>query len=217
VNSLEQRLEYSFKNKGLLKQALTHASCSGPNNERFEFLGDRIVGFCISEWLVKEYPDAPEGELSKRLAAMVCGETLAQAADNLNVGEDLQLGTAEAYSRTPLKRSMLADAFEALMAAIYLDSDMQTVRSVIIRLLEPFKDSLPLTDPKSALQEWLQARSEKLPTYKVIEEDGPSHAPHFTVEVQTENHGTAQGEGRNKRSAEQAAATQLMEKLENDS
>ena len=217
MSSLEHRLNYTFKQPELLKQALTHASCAGANNERFEFLGDRIVGFCVAEWLHETYPQASEGELSKRLSAMVCGETLAQVAQELNLGEELAVSFGEAAQGGGVtKPSLLADALEALIAAIYLDSDMRTTRPIVIRLLEPYQNAVPLVDAKSALQEWLQARSEPLPTYTVIEEIGPAHSKTFMVEVATQNHGSATGTGSNKRSAEQAAAGQIMEKLKND-
>lgn len=206
---------YTFKNSELLKLALTHASNVGEDNERLEFLGDRILNFITAEWLCEIHPQDSEGALSKRLAGLVCKPTLAKVAADLGIAPHIQLGAGEVADGGQLKQGVLADAVEALIAAIYLDSgeNMLTVRPLVRAWLEPYQNEHPPIDAKSALQEFLQGQSEPLPVYMVISEEGDAHAKTFIIRVATNAHGQAEGRGSSKKAAEQAAADALLKIL----
>lgn len=185
LNNLCQRLIHQFKNFDLLRTALTHRSFGIDNNERLEFLGDSILNFCIAESLFNKFESAPEGDLSRVRAAMVKGETLATIARELELGEYLRLGEGEMRSGGASRDSILADAVEAIIGAIYLDAGMEAARREILALYAGRLEKVCLTrtgkDPKTRLQEYLQAQGKALPQYKVINISGEAHAQQFTV------------------------------------
>lgn len=216
---LGERLSYSFKNTDLLLQALTHRSFEGAlNNERLEFLGDSVLSFVITEALFHRYPGANEGELTRLRASLVKGETLAEMAKELGLGELLRLGVGELQTGGFRRSSTLEDAFEAVIGAIFLDSDFNTIRHLLLKWFdERLKSATPETairDSKSRLQEWLQAKGNPLPTYEVLQEEGPDHNKIFHVKCSIEALGlSAEAEGISKKNAEQKAAEKLLTSL----
>ena len=212
-----QALAYQFRNENVLAEALTHRSATVRNNERLEFLGDSILNCVIAGELFNEYPQASEGELSRLRASLVNQDTLAGLARILHLGEYLNLGGGELKSGGFRRASILADALEAVFGAVYLDSDFATCRQVILRLYSNALANLPdvnkLKDPKTRLQEFLQARQQALPTYNVLEITGEAHDQRFKIEcVLTEICTVAVGTSRRK--AEQEAARKALELLE---
>ncbi|WP_334148861.1 ribonuclease III [Hyphomicrobium sp.] len=217
--ALEKRLGYRFKNEALLARALTHASLRGSkkvleDNERLEFLGDRVLGLAIVERLEETCPAATEGELARHLNRLVRGETCAAVGRSLGLGEFLMLSESEAGSGGRLKATILADAVEAVLGAIFLDAGYNKARDVVHRLWEAEEASFghAAADPKSALQEWAQAQGLALPSYVEVERTGPDHAPSFTTEVRIKGKAPARGQGTSKRAAEQAAASAMLER-----
>lgn len=217
--TLEQNIGYSFKNPDFLHQALAHSSYQTQDakltgdNERLEFLGDRVLNFCMAEYVFKTFPNENEGQLSKRHAALVRQDTLARVARSLNLGQYLQLGRGEAASGGRDKDSILSDAIEALIAAIYLDSSMDEARRFLVQHLTPLMPTVEIKDPKSRLQEWLQARSHPLPEYTIVHMGGEAHARVFVIRVSTQSFGSAEGEGSSKQEAQKAAARALLAQL----
>jgi ribonuclease-3 len=216
---LEKKLGYRFKNEAMLTRALTHASLRGSrkvreDNERLEFVGDRVLGLAVVEMLEKAYPTATEGDLARLLNRLVRGETCAKVGRELGLGEFLMLSDSEAGSGGRLKTTILADAVEAVLGAIFLEAGFEKARDVVRRLWEAEETSFghAAADPKSALQEWAQGQGLHLPIYAEIERTGPDHAPRFTSEVRIKGKTAARGEGASKRSAEQAAATAFLER-----
>ena len=216
---LEKKLGYRFKNEALLARALTHASLRGAkkvteDNERLEFVGDRVLGLAIVELLWETYPAATEGELARHLNRLVRGETCAKVGRQLGLGDYLMLSDSEAGSGGRLKATILADAVEAVLGAIFLEAGFNKARDTVRRLWENEEVSCgqAAADPKSALQEWAQGQGLALPTYIEVERTGPDHAPRFTSEVHIKGRLPARGEGASKRSAEQAAAMALLER-----
>ena len=216
---LEKKLGYRFKNEALLERALTHASLRGAkkvreDNERLEFVGDRVLGLAIVEMLEAAYPAATEGELARHLNRLVRGETCANVGRALGLGDYLMLSESEAGSGGRLKGTILADAVEAVLGAIFLEAGFNKARDVVRRLWENEEVSFghAAADPKSALQEWAQGQGLQLPNYVEVERSGPDHAPRFTAEVRIKGKAPARGEGASKRAAEQAAATALLER-----
>jgi len=209
-------LGYVFQKPGLLEEALTHRSASPRNNERLEFLGDALLNLVIAECLFQRYPQASEGELSRLRANLVKGESLAELARSLKLGENLQLGQGELKSGGPQRESILADALEAIFAAVYLDGGLNACRALILHLyrdcLEGLASASESRDPKTRLQEYLQARQQPLPVYTVLEIRGEPHAQSFTVECAVADH-RAVAVGSNRRKAEQDAARQVLEQL----
>ena len=216
MDALQQRIGYRFTNSTLLEQALTHRSLARehPHNQRLEFLGDAVLGLMVAELLYSLYPDADEGDLSKRLVALVNGEQLASIAREWQLGELLFLSPSEEEQRGRSNSSNLEDACEALLGAIYLDGGLDAVRPLIAQYWRPLAETLKSApkDAKTALQEWAQGRALPLPEYKVLSAQGPAHAPDFIVEV-TVNGKTAQGHGTTKRTAERLAAEALLKQL----
>jgi ribonuclease-3 len=217
---LEKSLGHRFKNQKVLEVALTHASMRGgkskrSDNERLEFIGDRVLGLAVAELLNEHFPDATEGELARRYNRLVRGETCAKVARTLGLGTHLILSESEAGSGGRTKGTILADAMEALLGAIFLDGGFNAARSAVRRLWESQSGELNTTarpDAKSALQEWAQGQGLALPEYIEIARKGPDHAPRFTSEVRITGRAPARGEGASKRSAEQAAARALLER-----
>ena len=214
---LETRLGYRFKDRILLERALTHSSVrtgksKRGDNERLEFLGDRVLGLAIAELISETFATATEGELARRYNWLVRGETCAEIARDLGLGPFLFLSDSEAESGGREKETILADACEAVLAAVFVEGGFDAARGVIRTLWGAHVEKLPTeaADPKSALQEWAQGQGLDLPAYTEIARSGPDHAPRFTAEVKIKGRRPARGEGASKRAAEQAAATALL-------
>lgn len=218
ADSFCQRLGYVFSNKEFLQRALSHRSLGKRNNERLEFLGDAILGYVIAEALYRAFPQATEGELSRLRASLVKLESLAEIARELDLGQVIRLGAGELKSGGFNRDSILADAMEAIMAAIYLDSDLETTRGRILDLYASRLSALTLVrenkDPKTRLQELLQSRHSNLPVYTVVEVKGKEHAQVFCVECRIDDYNVCvQASGDSRRKAEQAAAQSALDGL----
>jgi ribonuclease-3 len=224
LDTLQTALDYQFRNVALLVEALTHKSYVNErkpaleaDNERLEFLGDAVLSLAVSEQLAVLLPHAPEGALSKHKARLVSESVLAEVARRLQLGPSLRLGRGEELSRGREKDSLLADATEAVIAAVHLDGGMESSRRVVARLFEqefkhvssqrhrPGED-----DYKTQVQEWCQRRYESLPSYAVVRESGPDHDKLFEVEVTVNGRVVGRGTGRSKKEAEQSAAKQAL-------
>lgn len=221
LDILDKRIEYTFSNKDLQKLALTHRSTSSKNNERLEFLGDSILGFVISKELFQRFPDAQEGQLSRLRASLVKGDTLAIIARELELGNYLLLGSGELKSGGFRRSSILADAFEALIGAVYLDSDIHKAEQFILQFYKERLDNCDPSkaekDPKTQLQEILQAESSALPVYTVLKTGGEAHNQTFEVECFIEARDIKQSAaGTSRRKAEQAAAQKILEIIVNE-
>ena len=183
---LEHRLGYTFNDASLFAMALTHRSHGALNNERLEFLGDSILNFVIGDELIKKFPEAREGQLSRLRAQLVKGETLAEIAREFELGECLILGEGESKSGGKFRDSILSDTIEALIGAIYSETNIEFCRQCVLTWyasrLAQFSSDISVKDPKSQLQEYLQAKRKPLPDYQVVESLGESHAQIFTVE-----------------------------------
>ncbi len=225
LENLEERIEYAFKDRSLLVRALTHGSYANEcpleqgDNEQLEFLGDSIIGFVVGEYLLVNHPDFSEGRLSKLRAQLVSSGSLFRSASALQLGQFLRLGKGAEKSGGRKKKAVLVDATEALVAALYLDGGMDAARRFVLRQLEEdFEDirsgRFVSCDYKSRLQEKLQSLREKPPVYSVIDESGPGHQRKFSVRLTIGGEPTAQGQGATKKSAEQDAARQALERVE---
>lgn len=219
LTSLEEQLGYHFKDATLLRTALTHRSAASRNNERMEFLGDAVLGYLISSELYQRFPTATEGALSRLRASLVKGDTLADIATQLQIGDFLILGSGELKSGGFRRRSILSDAFEAVIGAIYLDSDIDTVRQYILPFFKPQLDQCDPAkvkkDAKTRLQEHLQSRNYALPEYHVLNISGEAHKQTFEVECRLlELDISAKGKGSSRRKAEQQAAKHVLELLD---
>ena len=219
LQAAADRLGHKFDRIGLLDRALTHPSISGPmtpDNQRFEFLGDRVLGLVIAEVLFDRYPDEAEGVLAPRLNDLVRKETCAEIALAVGIDQVLRLGKSESQTGGRRKKAILGDAMEAVIAAVFLDAGLAAAREMILRLwkdrIEAQGDTPPM-DAKTMLQEWAQSRSMRPPRYNLISREGPDHAPVFTIAVVLETGETANAQAKSKRAAEQAAAAQLLEGL----
>lgn len=207
--TLEARLAYTWRDKSLLTQALTHSSAGKPDYQRLEFLGDRVLGLVVSEVLMERYPEASEGELGRRHAALVREETLAIIGREWHLGDVMRLGGGERTSGGANKPAILADIVEAVLGAMYLDGGMDALRARVRADWHDLINDLDGRDAKTRLQEVLQARHLALPHYLVLEESGPDHEKYFRVRVSC-GLGSGDGEGRSKRTAEMAAAAALV-------
>lgn len=210
---------HRFADPGLLEQALTHRSAGAPHNERLEFLGDGIVNLLIAELLFQRWPKADEGALTRARAELVREASLAVIARRLELGARLIMGPGEMKSGGHRRDSILADALEAVVAAIYQDAGFEACRATVLPWFEEALAALPVgkpgKDPKTRLQEWLQARQRPLPTYELVSESGDDHAKTFRVGCSISDPTLgAEGEGSSRRNAEQAAAAALIEKLD---
>lgn len=221
---LETALGYKFKSEALIEQALTHSSVRGADakrrdNERLEFLGDRVLGLCIVEVLHENYPKAREGDIARRYNTLVRAEACAKVARKIDLGPHLQLSPSEAESGGRDKDGILADAIEAVLGAVFLDGGFDKAREVVRRIWiddgSQKADIAGHIDPKSALQEWAQGRGLALPKYVALERAGPDHAPVFTAEVTVSGWPPTRGAGPSKRIAEQAAACKLLAEVQN--
>ena len=215
---LEQTIGYRFSDPVLLERALTHISAlKGAQGrigsyQRLEFLGDHVLGLAISEMLFAAFPKADEGELSRRLADLVRRETCAEVAGVVDLGASLRLGTSEIRAGGRSRVAILADVCELLIGAIFLDGGYKAALAFVQRFWAERmrKPARPLRDPKTVLQEWAQARGLPTPSYREIERTGPHHDPEFRVAVSLPERAPAEGKGRSKRAAEQAAASALL-------
>jgi len=215
---LQRNLGYSFKEPKYLQLALTHRSLGNNNNERLEFLGDAILGFVVAEQIFTEFPNQKEGQLSRIRSRLVKRETLAEIATELDLGDYLALGHGELRSGGQTRSSILADAVEAIIAAIYLDSGMDAARIFIHNVLKTRIDKIQpdqqTKDPKTMLQEYLQARKIALPEYKVLSVTGEQHEQDFSVSCRVAGlDRLSTGQGPSRRAAEQHAAEQLLATL----
>ena len=215
---LRKSLGYQFNDVRLLEQALTHRSAAGENNERLEFLGDAVLDFVISEVVFRSHANAPEGDLSRLRSSLVKDASLAELAASLGLGEHLILGSGERKTGGHRRESILADSLEALFGAVYLDAGIKAARAVIERTFGDRLHNLPdideLRDPKTRLQEWLQARGLGLPTYELVNVSGKAHRQHF--EVSCSVNGVAvvtNGGGSTRRNAEQESAEKMLLEL----
>ncbi len=216
---LLKRLDYQFSNPKLFKQALTHRSASGAHNERLEFLGDAILGMVIAEALFSKFPKVDEGKLSRLRSSLVRGKTLSELAQELALGDCLYLGEGELKTGGYRRGSILADAFEALLGAVYLDSDFLATKTLILELYKSRIDAMSLDtvvkDPKTRLQEWLQSRKAALPEYEMDKVTGEAHQQKFFVSCRVDFQGEkiTKGKGSSRRNAEQQAAEKLLNLL----
>lgn len=216
LEPLSERLGHRFRDPSLLLDALTHASTAGQRSyQRLEFLGDRVLGLVVAEMLYRRFPKEPEGALAKRHAMLVRKESLAQAAASLSLSSHLRLSQSEEDGGGRSNPAILADACEALLGALYLDSGLSKARKLIQDLWQPLleADLRPPQDNKTALQEWAQGRGKPLPRYSEVAREGTAHEPVFTVKVEVVGEAPADGQGRSKRAAEQAAAGALLERV----
>ena len=219
VSALEKTIAYRFKDRELLDRSLTHISAVAGGNrsnsyQRLEFLGDHVLGLVISDMLFRAFPKADEGELSRRLADLVRRESCADVARAIDLGAALRLGASEANAGGRMRTAILADVCEALVGAVYLDGGYAAAAKLVERLWgERMRAPVrPLRDPKTILQEWAQARGLPTPSYKEVERTGPHHDPEFRVAVALPNREPAEGLGRSKRAAEQAAAAAMLKR-----
>jgi ribonuclease-3 len=218
VAALEAKIGYRFKDAGLIERALTHISAvKGPRNpvasyQRLEFLGDHVLGIVISDMLFHAFPRANEGELSRRLADLVRKETCAEVARAIDLGAAVKLGGSEAQGGGRRRTTILGDVCEALIGAVFLDGGYAAANEVIERLWRDrmLTPARPLRDSKTVLQEWAQGRGLPTPTYREVARRGPHHDPEFHVAVELPDHKPAEGFGRSKRAAEQAAAAAML-------
>ncbi|MCE8032301.1 MAG: ribonuclease III [Halomonas sp.] len=220
LSAFSRRIGHTFRDIALLELAMTHRSFGGQNNERLEFLGDSIVNFVIAEALYARFPQAREGQLSRLRARLVRGQTLAELAREMSFGECLRLGSGEMKSGGHRRDSILADAVEAVLGAIYLDAGMDVARARVLAWYAERLESIDLQDtqkdPKTRLQEFLQSRQSPLPRYEVVSVEGEAHDQTFTVECHVElldSH--TLGTGSSRRHAEQQAAELALLQLEN--
>ena len=223
MTALEERLGYSFRNRALLETALTHSSYANENrasgivcNERLEFLGDSVLGVTVADFLYRHFPDMPEGRMTRLRAELVCEQSLHRVALELHQGDYLRLGKGEEHNGGRKRASILSDAVEAVIAAMYLDAGMETAAGFIHRcLLDDVRaiETPTFTDYKTSLQELVQRHSGQVLSYELVGEEGPDHAKTFRVQVCLNGDPIGRGIGRTKKEAEQAAAANALEAL----
>lgn len=215
-SDLEERIGHAFRDRGLLDRALTHASAQKKDgdNERLEFLGDRVLGLVVAQMLYEAYPGENEGQLALRHTGLVQKAALARVAEDLALGPHLRLSSGEVKAGGGRKDTILADAVEALIGAVHLDGGFAAAEGFVRRCWGGMLDGAgaPPQDPKTALQEWAQARGLGLPQYKVLSRTGPEHAPVFEVEVAVPTLGEARAAASSKRAAEKEAARMMLER-----
>ena len=219
MKTVDEILGYKFKNIKLLENALTHSSYANEvhsiqgSNERLEFLGDSVLSIIVSEYLYKNYKNLPEGELTKLRASLVCEKTLCMFSRQINVGDYLLLGKGEANNHGNERASILADAFEAILAALYIDGGMDVAKKHVLRFIVPELENSEyelFNDYKTSLQEVIQRNPEERLTYVLINETGPDHDKRFTVEVHLNSNVIGTGVGKSKKQDEQEAAHQAL-------
>lgn len=218
VSALEAAIGHTFADAKLLSRALTHVSAASGDlarsdtYQRLEFLGDRVLGLAVSDMLYRTFPDAAEGELSRRLADLVRKESCAEVAIEWGVGPHIRLGEGEAQTGGRKKVAILGDICEALIGAVFLDAGFEAARDAVVRAWTSRMHAprRPLRDPKTALQEWAQARGKPTPVYREVSRSGPPHSPVFVIAVEIENIDGAEATGASKRIAEQSAAKAFL-------
>ncbi|CEP81733.1 ribonuclease III [Paraclostridium sordellii] len=222
ISKFEEIINYKFKNKAYILEALTHSSYSNENksyafNERLEFLGDSVLGIVVSDFLFKNETELPEGELTKLRANIVCEESLSDVAKHLNLGKHILLGRGEEATGGRDRVSILADAFEAVIAAIYLDGGIEPAKTFVLKNMEEIiEDSIKgriFRDYKTHLQEVIQSQGESNIVYNLVEEIGPDHNKRFVMEVRLNDESLGKGEGKSKKEAEQSAAKQALRRM----
>ncbi|MGM0508793.1 MAG: ribonuclease III [Fusobacteriota bacterium] len=224
---LEKKIGYKFKNKDILKKALIHRSYGNENpryknvdNERLELLGDAVLDLVVTEYIFKNYKEASEGELAKLKAMIVSEPVLAEVSSEIDLGKYLLLSKGEEKTGGRNRTSILGDAFEALLGAIYIDSDLKNAKKFVLKFLkykiEHIEENEKLIDYKTILQEYIQQKYKKLPNYVVLNEKGPDHNKVFEIGVKLNGKILAKGNGRNKKNAEQNAAKKSCENMEID-
>ncbi|KAE9628929.1 ribonuclease III [Parasedimentitalea maritima] len=219
MRAFQERIGHQFARPELLVRALTHASISSPtrsDNQRLEFLGDRVLGLVMATALLEDDKSASEGQLAPRFNAMVRKEACADVAREIELGEVLKLGRSEMMSGGRRKLALLGDAMEAVIAAVYKDAGFEAAQAMILRLWASRINDVEADarDPKTSLQELVQAKGQKPPSYVLVSRTGPDHQPVFTISVRLDDGAEAQAIAGSKRQAEQAAATALLSKLE---
>ncbi len=219
MQPLEESLGHTFCNTTLLHQALSHPSALAPGQgrdfERLEFLGDRVLGLIIAQWLWEEFPSENEGDLAKRFTGLVRKETLVEVAQTLDLAHAMRMKRERSSSQTKRLETLLADGLEAVIGALYLEGGLEVVTPFIRRYWKNYLNSAqhPPHDPKSVLQEWVQRSGNTHPLYVLLSSQGPAHAPRFIVEVQIEGIDPVQGEGSSKQLAEKDAAQNMLSKI----
>ena len=222
MQAIEEKIGYSFRSRALLVNALTHSSYANENrgrscesNERLEFLGDSVLGMVVAEALYRRFPDLPEGRLTRMRAQLVCEESLHHVAGEIGLGAHIRLGKGEEHTGGRTRTSILADATEALIAAMYLDGGMDVARGFIERYILPELNGeyIPFGDAKTDLQELIQKKSGSTLSYELVGESGPDHDKTFTTRVLLNGESVGTGSGRTKKEAEQAAARAALAAL----
>jgi ribonuclease-3 len=218
--SIEEKIIYRFKDKSLLEVALTHASVAGEkptsrNNEKLEFLGDRVLGLAIADWLYGHYGAENEGDLAKRLTALVQQAALVKVANDIDLAKHLHLAAGERGAGGQVSDAIVADALEALIGAIFLEAGYTVAQKSIMHLWKELLNNQPAPpeDSKTALQEWVQARGLPLPAYAATGQSGPAHAPMFTIELTVKGYDPVTATAASKRAAEKEAARLMLLKL----
>ncbi len=209
---------YNFKDASLLDEALIHPSLNGRKNyQRIEFLGDRVLGLVVADWLLREFPSEAEGKLNRRFTALVRRETLAEITNEMEIMDRVKMAASADNDGTRTKEAVQADICEAVIGAVYLDGGLEPARDLIHKYWHSRVHTTVTVfkDHKTQLQEWAQARGFDLPAYSAVGRTGPDHSPIFILEVSLGEHGAAKGEGSSKRIAEQAAAEALLERITN--
>lgn len=213
IEQLQEKIGYTFNNLDLLRTALTHSSATGQENyERLEFLGDRVLGLVIATLLFNRFPDEPEGDLAKRLALLVQGKTLAQLSARLSLGDHIFFSNAEAASGGAQNDHILADVFEAVIGALYIDGGYEPCARLIETHWQDVVYTMrrPPQHPKTALQEWAQGQGLPLPDYQIVSQSGPDHAPVFEVSLKIKGHPPISATGRSRANAEKKVAAEFM-------
>jgi len=218
-SDLQKKIGYAFADQGLLQQALTHASMQGQaQNERLEFVGDRVLGLVMAALLYKAFPDETEGDMAKRHTGLVQQQALAGIAAEIGLAAHIRLSGGERNAGGAQKDAIVADAMEALIGAVFMDGGYAAAEELVTRFWTPHlhKQHAPPEDPKTRLQEWAQQRGLALPHYDVIDQQGPDHAPTFTVAAHVAGLPAAAGTAASKRAAEKAAATALLQMIDEE-
>lgn len=216
MKTLQKNLGHTFKDKSLLLQALTHPSALPPgqenNFERLEFLGDRVLGLVIAEWLFELFPDEKEGDMAKRFTALVRKGTLVKVARSLSLDQVINMKQEKSSTQEKRLETLLSDGCEALLGAFYLEAGLKKVQTFIHQYWRAYleEDYVPPRDPKSLLQEWAQGQGKSHPKYVVVETSGPAHSPHFIVEVHVQGLEAIQGKGLSKKEAEKEASFHML-------
>ena len=215
LQTVEKILTYTFQDKTLLERALTHSSLGVADYERLEFLGDRVLGLIIAEELFKKFPKEKEGLLAKRFSGLVQRETLAAIAIETDLSQSILLSDQERLAGGLKNENLLSDIVEALLGAMYMDGGISPCKNFVLKAWKSHFDEmkLPPQEPKTVLQEWAQARGLNPPSYTIIKQEGPDHAPLFTIEVALDTFGVEHAKGHSRRTAEKIAAQAFLEKL----